>query len=139
MKQATDPMVSDLLAKAQSARVFAYAPYSGFRVGAALRTAQGDVYTGCNVENASYGLTVCAERAALFKAVCDGKREFSALAVVVDADAEDLATPCGACRQVLAEFAEDLVIVLGNLSGAVETYGLKQLFPSPFKLRTKES
>ena len=124
-----------LLAKARNARESAYAPYSGFRVGAALRTARGEVYVGCNVENASYALTICAERAALFKAICDGKREFSALAVVVDGD--DLATPCGACRQVLAEFAEDLVITLGNLNGTVETYRLAELFPSPFKLRNK--
>lgn len=124
-----------LLAKASSARESAYAPYSGFRVGAALRTVRGDVYVGCNVENASYGLTMCAERAALFKAICDGKREFSALAIVVDAD--DLATPCGACRQVLAEFAQDLVITLGNRNGAVETYRLAELFPAPFKLRRK--
>jgi len=124
-----------LLAKARSARESAYAPYSGFRVGAALRTASGDVYVGCNVENASYGLAICAERVALFKAICDGKREFAALAVVADAD--DLATPCGACRQALAEFAEDLIITLGNLSGAVETYSLTELFTLPFELRPK--
>jgi len=134
MKLSTDVLYADLLAKAQSARESAYAPYSGFRVGAALRTAQGDMYTGCNVENASYGLAICAERTALFRAVCDGRREFSALAVVVDG--ENLAKPCGACRQVLAEFADDLVIVLGNTTGTVERHSLKELFPSPFKLRS---
>jgi cytidine deaminase len=100
-----------------------------------LKTSRGDIYTGCNVENASYGLAVCAERAAVFKAVSDGQREFSAIAVVTGA--RQLATPCGACRQVLAEFAEDLVIVLGNVDGAVETHRLTRLFPSPFKLRPK--
>jgi cytidine deaminase len=132
MKSPTDAFYRDLLASAQRARESAYAPYSCFRVGAALRTAQGDVYTGCNVENASYGLTICAERAALFKAVSEGQREFSALAVAVDG--EVLATPCGACRQVLTEFADDLVILLGNASGTVETHSLKELFPARFKL-----
>jgi cytidine deaminase len=126
-----------LLAKARNARESAYAPYSGFRVGAALSTARGDIYVGCNVENASYSLAICAERTALFRALCDGQSKFTALAVVVDA--EDLATPCGACRQVLSEFADDLVITLGNLDGKVETYRLAELFPSPFELRRERS
>jgi cytidine deaminase len=135
MRSPTAALHRELLAKARGAREAAYAPYSRFKVGAALRTARGDIYTGSNVENASYGLAICAERTALFKAVCDGQREFSALAIVVDA--RDLAAPCGACRQVLAEFAEDIVIVLANLSGAIETHRLKRLFPSPFKLRRR--
>jgi cytidine deaminase len=133
MKSSTDALYAELLARAESARQSAYAPYSGFRVGAALRTAGGDIYAGCNVENASYGLAICAERTAVFRAVCDGRREFSALAIVVEGEA--LAKPCGACRQVLAEFADDLVIVLGNTTGAVETHNLKELFPLPFRLR----
>jgi cytidine deaminase len=132
MKTTVSARNQALLGAAREAREFAYAPYSNFKVGAALRAKNGDVYTGCNVENASYALSICAERVAVFNAIAHGNLKFTELAIVVDA--RRLATPCGACRQVLAEFADDLVIVLGNLKGTVKRYRLAQLFPSPFRL-----
>jgi cytidine deaminase len=105
----------ELIAAATQARDHAYAPYSRFAVGAAVLTAQGRVATGCNIENASLGLTVCAERVAIWKAVSQGETEFQALAVVSDVGA----TPCGACRQVMAEFANDLDVLVTNLTGDV--------------------
>lgn len=114
------------------AREKAYAPYSRFRVGAALLTAGGKIYTGCNVENASYGLTVCAERVALYKALSEGEREFTALAVVSDSPYGTV--PCGACRQVLAEFCRDLTIFMGRSRGDYVTASLKELFPLAFSL-----
>jgi cytidine deaminase len=119
-----------LLECAREARVAAYAPYSGFAVGAALQTAGGEVFRGCNVENVSYGLTVCAERVALFAAVAAGVRDFVALAVVTDAP--EPATPCGACRQVLYEFAPDLQVMLANLQGRQKKVCLKELLPEAF-------
>lgn len=119
----------DLIALALEAREKAYAPYSRFPVGAALLAESGQVYTGCNVENASYGLSICAERVALFKAVAAGERHFEALAVVT----ETMATPCGACRQVLAEFGEDeLQIIVANPEGQMEIYTLGELLPASF-------
>jgi len=119
----------ELIARAAKARKRAYAPYSHFAVGAALMTASGLVYTGCNVENASYGLTICAERVAVFKAVSDGETGLLALAVVT----ETMATPCGACRQVLAEFGtEDMLIIVANTLGESETYRLGDLLPASF-------
>src|SRR5262245_54379940 len=103
-----------LLAAARSARLHAFAAYSHFQVGAALRAADGKIFTGCNVENATYGLTVCAERVALFKAISEGARQFTHIAVVADTD--DPTPPCGACRQLLWEFGGDLEIILGNLA-----------------------
>ena len=108
----------------------AYAPYSRFPVGAAGLVADGRVVTGCNVENASYGLTVCAERVALWKAVSEGEREFVAVAVV--SASEHPASPCGACRQLLWEFCGDIEVIIANLRGVRESHRLSQLFPHPF-------
>lgn len=119
----------NLIALALEARKKAYAPYSHFPVGAALLAESGQVYVGCNVENASYGLAICAERVALFKAVAAGERRFKALAVVT----ETMATPCGACRQVLAEFGEDeLPVIVANPEGQVVVYTLGELLPASF-------
>lgn len=116
-----------LIDAACQARDRAYAPYSQFRVGAALRTKSGRVFCGCNVENLSFGLTICAERAAVFAAVADGEREFEALAVVADSKAP--VTPCGACRQVLAEFAPALPVCSANLEGAIFQSSIAELLP----------
>ena len=121
-----------LIATAKQARETAHAPYSNFRVGAALRAKSGRVYTGCNVESASYGLTCCAERVAVFKAVSEGERGFDAIAVV--ADAATPAPPCGACRQVIWEFCGDIRVLLANLSGKVEHERAGKLLPRPFDL-----
>jgi cytidine deaminase len=120
----------NLIQMATEARERAHAPYSKFKVGAALLDSSGRVFTGCNVENASYGLTVCAERVALWKAVSGGERKFVALAVV--ADGERPPSPCGACRQVLWEFSEDLEVITANLRGARASCRLSELFPRPF-------
>jgi cytidine deaminase len=119
-----------LLEAALRARENAHAPFSHFKVGAALEDAQGRIHTGCNVENATYGLTVCAERVALLKAVSEGARKFARIAVA--ADSENLTPPCGACRQMLWEFCGNLEIHLVNPRGARETLRLKDLFPRPF-------
>jgi cytidine deaminase len=119
-----------LLEAARAARDNAHAPFSGFKVGAALEDAAGRIHTGCNVENATFGLTLCAERVAVFKAVSEGARSFRRIAVV--ADSQRLTPPCGACRQILWEFCGDLPVLLGNLQGATETIPLSDLFPRPF-------
>ncbi|MGO9641034.1 MAG: cytidine deaminase [Candidatus Acidiferrales bacterium] len=119
-----------LIAAALAAREHAHAPFSSFRVGAAVRAKSGRVFTGCNVENATYGLTICAERVAIFKAMSEGERGFDAVAVA--ADTETLTPPCGACRQIIWEFCGDAEIILANLKGKVETYRMSQLFPKPF-------
>jgi cytidine deaminase len=124
-------MSQELVEAAQMAREQAYAPYSDFTVGAAVLAGSGSVYTGCNVENASYGLTVCAERVAAFKAVSAGEREIAAVAVV----SEPGATPCGACRQVLVEFTsqpEQVDIIVVNGQGDERFYTLGQLLPANF-------
>lgn len=118
-----------LLDAARLAREQAYAPYSRFAVGAALRTKSGRIFTGCNVENLSFGLTICAERSAVFSAVAAGERDFTALAVV--ADSRQPITPCGACRQVLAEFAPALPVCSANLQGAVFESSIAELLPRP--------
>lgn len=123
----------DLLALARAARLNAVAPYSKFQVGAALLAADGCVFTGCNIENASYGLTMCAERVALFKALSEGARQFTAIAVVADTAAPT--QPCGACRQVLWEFGGDLEVILGNLTQETGRFRLTDLFPLPFDSR----
>ena len=123
--------VDDLLVQAAlAARLNAFAPFSKFLVGAAIEDIDGRVHTGCNVENATYGLTLCAERVAVFKAISEGARKFRR--VVVAADTETLTPPCGACRQILWEFCGDVELVLVNLAGKTETYHLKELFPKPF-------
>ena len=124
-------MDKELLEAALAARERAYAPYSKFLVGAAVRAESGKIYTGCNVENASYGLTVCAERNALFSAVGAGERKFTALCVV--GDTEEPISPCGACRQVVAEFKVPCII-LANLKGDVKEYTLEELLPYGFTL-----
>jgi cytidine deaminase len=119
-----------LIEAARGAREHAHAPFSHFLVGAAVRAASGLIFTGCNVENATYGLTLCAERVAIFKAISEGERRFDAVAVVADTDR--LTPPCGACRQILWEFCGDAEIVLANLKGQVEIHRMSQLFPKPF-------
>ena len=121
---------AELIEAARRAREHAHAEFSKFKVGAALETADGRVVTGCNIENATYGLTICAERVAAFKAVSEGVRQFMRVAVV--ADTQDPTPPCGACRQILWEFCGDLPIILVNPRGKTETYQLKDLFPKPF-------
>ena len=123
-------MPDALIAAALAARENAFAPYSKFRVGAAIEDSDGRIHTGCNVENATYGLTVCAERVAVFKAISEGVRKFRRVAVAADTDR--LTPPCGACRQILWEFCGDVEIVLVNLRGQTETHRLKDLFPKPF-------
>lgn len=115
----------------------AYAPYSNFKVGAALLTKSGNVYKGCNVENSSYGLTICAERAAISNAVSNGEKEFIKMAIVgsfAERQNESLLTPCGACMQIMSEFNPDLELILLNTVGKIITINLKELFPKPFKL-----
>jgi len=115
---------------AVAAREHAHAPFSKFLVGAALEDSSGRVHTGCNVENATYGLTICAERVAVFKAISEGARKFTRIAIAADTDR--LTPPCGACRQILWEFCGDLEIILLNLRGSTETMRLRDLFPRPF-------
>ncbi|HUA21102.1 MAG TPA: cytidine deaminase [Bryobacteraceae bacterium] len=122
--------MNSLTEAALSARAHAHAPFSKFRVGAALEAEDGRIFTGCNVENATYGLTICAERVAVFKAISEGARKFRRIAVA--ADTEELTPPCGACRQILWEFLGDTELMLVNLHGKSETLRLKDLFPRPF-------
>ncbi|HXG10196.1 MAG TPA: cytidine deaminase [Gemmataceae bacterium] len=122
-----------LLDAARAARQNAFAPFSNFAVGAALETADGQIITGCNVENATYGLTICAERVAVFKAISEGHRRFRRIAIVADTDAPT--PPCGACRQILWEFGGDLEVILGNLTGETARFQLRDLLPHPFDAR----
>jgi cytidine deaminase len=123
--------ISDpLIAAARNAREQAIAPYSGFKVGAALETTDGIVITGCNIENASYGLTLCAERVAVFKALSEGHRAFRRIAIVADTPAPT--APCGACRQILWEYACAVEVILANLEGETGRYSIKVLLPVPF-------
>ena len=119
-----------LIAAATKVRENAHAKFSNFKVGAALHSPSGKTFTGCNVENATYGLTLCAERVAIFKAISEGERGFDAIAVVTDADT--LTPPCGACRQLIWEFCGDVPVVLSNLKGKTETHQMRDLFPKPF-------
>jgi len=126
----------ELVQKAALAKEKAYVPYSKFRVGAALLTEDGRVFTGCNIENASYGLTNCGERTAVFKAVSEGYKKIKAIAV--STDTEDITSPCGACRQVLMEFGEDIEVIMANVHGKYKIYKIKDLLPlafSPAKLK----
>jgi len=119
-----------LVSAAKAARENAVASFSGFKVGAALETADGVIVAGCNVENATYGPTICAERVAVFKALSEGHRKFRRVVVVADTDR--LTPPCGACRQILWEFGGNLEVILVNLAGAEEHHQLKDLLPLPF-------
>ncbi len=123
-------MSAELIAAATSARELAFAPFSKFRVGAALRATDGTVVTGCNVESASYGLTMCAERVAVFKGVSEGYTRFTAVVVVTDV--AELTPPCGACRQLLWEFAPDATVTLANTHGRSETFTVRELLPRGF-------
>lgn len=117
-----------LIDAAMAARCHAYSPYSSFAVGAAVRTGTGRIFTGCNVENASYGLTVCAERVAIWNAVCHGESCLVALAVVTETGG----TPCGACRQVMSEFAADMPILIADTGGKAWKTSLNEMLPHPF-------
>jgi cytidine deaminase len=123
-------MADALVEAALAVRANAFAPFSKFQVGAAVEDADGRIHTGCNVENATYGLTMCAERVAIFKAISEGVRAFRRVAVAADTDI--LTPPCGSCRQILWEFCGDVELILTNLHGKTETYQLKELFPKPF-------
>ncbi len=121
----------ELLEKAKEAKKKSYAPYSNFHVGAALLTGEGKVYFGSNIENASYSLTICAERTAVFNAVLEGERKFKAIAIT--SDSKDFTAPCGACRQVLLELCgEDLKVILGNSEGEIREFKLAELLPFSF-------
>ena len=121
---------ADLIQAAAAVRGHAFAPYSRFKVGAAVRGASGRIHTGCNVESASFGLTCCAERVAVFKAVSEGEREIVAVAVVTDVSPP--AAPCGACRQVLFEFGADMAVIRANLSGERVDAVMRDLLPDGF-------
>ena len=122
--------MNKLMEAALAARANAHAPFSNFKVGAAIEDETGRIFTGCNVENATYGLTICAERVAVFKAISEGARKFTRIAVAADTGV--LTPPCGACRQILWEFCGDAELTLVNLQGKTETFRLKELFPRPF-------
>ncbi|MBQ8199192.1 MAG: cytidine deaminase [Lachnospiraceae bacterium] len=125
-----------LIEQAKAAREFSYSPYSGYMVGAALLTAEGEIYTGCNIENAAYGPSNCAERTAIFKAVSEGKKEFSAIAIVggKKGSAGDYAAPCGVCRQVMMEFCdpEKMQIIVAKSAEEYKHFTLAQLMPEGF-------
>jgi cytidine deaminase len=119
-----------LVQLAQTARKYSYSPYSHFRVGAAILTTTGKTYTGCNIENSSFGLTLCAERTAIFKAISEGEKHFKAIAVVSGEDG--FTTPCGACRQVLMDLAGNIDCVMSNRKGQIRVARLNDLLPHPF-------
>ncbi|KUG04332.1 cytidine deaminase [hydrocarbon metagenome] len=125
-----------LIEEARKAQLKSYSPYSGYKVGAALLGKTGKIYTGTNIENSSYGLSICAERTALFNAVNNGEVEFSAIAV--SSSGSGYVYPCGACLQVLAEFASDLQVIVSNEKDGFEQYLLSDLLPQAFKLSTQE-
>ncbi|HEC92872.1 MAG TPA: cytidine deaminase [Candidatus Atribacteria bacterium] len=119
-----------LFKEAEKARKKAYTPYSKFKVGAAVLTTDGKIFTGCNIENASFGLTVCAERVAILKAISEGSYKFEAMAII--GDTERPCSPCGACRQVISEFGEDIKIAMSNLKGDVKIKKISELLPEAF-------
>jgi cytidine deaminase len=122
--------MSKLVEAAVTARENAHAPFSKFKVGAAIEDQTGRIFTGCNIENATFGLTICAERVAVFKAISEGARKFTRVAVAADTDV--LTPPCGACRQILWEFCGNVELILVNLQGKTESFRLKDLLPRPF-------
>ena len=126
----TRSMLAAMAALAREARERAHAPYSRFKVGAALKTRTGEIVTGCNIENASYGLSMCAERVAVFKAVSEGLDDFDVIAVV--ADSKRITPPCGPCRQILWEYCGDVLVHMTDLSGRSRTLRLAELLPMPF-------
>jgi len=130
----TRTTLAAMVALAREARELAHAPYSGFKVGAALKTRAGEIVTGCNLENASYGLTMCAERVAVFKAVSEGLSDFEAIVVV--ADSKQLTAPCGPCRQILWEFCGDILVHMSNSKGRTRLMRLRDLLPLPFDGRS---
>lgn len=119
-----------LIKEAEKARKKAYTPYSKFKVGAAVLCADGKIFTGCNIENASFGLAVCAERVAIFKAISEGSTKFEAIAVISDTDKP--CSPCGACRQVISEFGKDIPLIMANLKGDFKIKKIKELLPEAF-------
>jgi cytidine deaminase len=129
----SEESLQELIQIAKTARLHSVAPFSNFLVGAAVRTEEGKIYSGCNVESASYGLTVCGERVAIWKALSEGEREFSELAIV--ADTESLTPPCGTCRQIIWEFCKDAKIILANLQGETQQCSIKELLPRAFDAR----
>lgn len=126
----TEQEIKDLIKAATEARENAYTPYSNYKVGAALLTKDGKIYKGCNVENASYGLTNCAERTAIFKAVSEGDRDYKAIAIVLDAD--EYGAPCGACRQVIREYGTEIDVIMATISGKYKILKIKDLVPYSF-------
>ena len=129
----SDESLQELVEIAKAARLHSVAPFSNFLVGAAVRTESGKVFTGCNVESASYGLTVCGERVAIWKALSEGERDFTELAIV--ADTESLTPPCGTCRQIIWEFAKNAKLILSNLDGETQQCSIKELLPRAFDAR----
>ena len=119
-----------LIEEAEKARKKAYTPYSKFKVGAAILTSEGRIFSGCNIENASFSLTICAERVAVFKAIANGYKKFEAIAII--ADTLRPCYPCGACRQVILEFGEDITLVMANLKGDIKINNIKELLPDAF-------
>ncbi|MGA1875572.1 MAG: cytidine deaminase [bacterium] len=129
-----DISLQELIYQANQAKERAIAPISGFRVGAALTTPQGRLYFGCNIENISLSLSICAERVAFLKALSDGEREFASLSLV--SDAESMITPCGACRQLIWEFAPELTLIMANCHGEVKYAKIAELLPQAFTFQT---
>ncbi|MBC8029156.1 MAG: cytidine deaminase [Pyrinomonadaceae bacterium] len=129
----SEESLQELVETAKTARLRSVAPFSNFLVGAAVKTEGGIVYTGCNIESASYGLTVCGERVAIWKALSEGERHFAELAIVADTDT--LTPPCGTCRQIIWEFCRDATIILANLRGESQTVSIRELLPRAFDAR----
>ncbi len=124
------PSVAELIRRAKEARKNAYSPYSNVRIGAAVLTSDGKIFTGCNIENASFGLSNCAERTAVFKAVSEGHRKLEAVAIV--GESEDFTRPCGACRQVLIEFGPEMRVIRRGIDGFSSDLSINDLLPEPF-------
>ena len=129
----SEESLQELVETAKAARLRSVAPFSKFLVGAAVKTDDGKVFTGCNIESASYGLTVCGERVAIWKALSEGEKHFAELAIV--ADTETLTPPCGTCRQIIWEFCRDATIILANLHGESQTVSIRELLPRAFDAR----
>lgn len=128
--------IKKLIDKAKEARKNAYAPYSGFKVGSAVLTSDGKIFNGCNIENASFGLSICAERVALFKAISKGYRSFKAMAIICNT--EKPCTPCGACRQVMIEFSPEMDVIMCNFHDEIITKKAKLLIPDAFENKDRK-